>query len=110
MSFALTPTPPRKAGRPKLDRPEQVTRQHMRLRMLLALAEAQSLTFAQLLEITGARSGNLSSHARTLESFGFITIEKSFVGRFPRTEYRLTPAGSAALREQLDGRDSGLGR
>jgi len=102
MSFALTSAPPRKAGRPKLESPEQVARQHMRLRMLMALAEAPSLTFAQLLEITSARSGNLSSHARTLESFGFITIEKSFVGRFPRTEYRLTPAGAKALREQLD--------
>jgi DNA-binding PadR family transcriptional regulator len=41
-------------------------------------------------------------HARRLEEAGYIACEKSFAGRVPRTEYRLTDAGRKALERYLD--------
>ncbi|HEX6632191.1 MAG TPA: transcriptional regulator, partial [Gemmatimonadaceae bacterium] len=46
--------------------------------------------------------GNLSVHARKLEEAGYIECTKSFEGRVPRTEYRLTAAGRQALERYLD--------
>ena len=46
--------------------------------------------------------GNLSVHARKLEEAAYIACAKSFVGRMPRTEYRLTAAGRKALERYLD--------
>jgi len=91
------PKPPRRGGRPPIERPEQVIGQHVRRQMMVALAGAGHLNFSELLAITGTSSGGLSLHAQRLERFGYITIEKTFVGRMPQTTYRLTPAGSEAL-------------
>ena len=46
--------------------------------------------------------GNLSVHARKLEDAHYITCTKSFEGRLPKTEYRLTAAGRRALERYLD--------
>lgn len=40
-------------------------------------------------------------HARKLEDAGYIACTKSFDGRIPRTEYRLTPEGRRALERYL---------
>ena len=94
--------PRQKGGRPRIDRPEMVISQPVRLQILRALAVVESLTFTQLLQITCASGGSMSLHARKLESFGFVAIDKSFVQRFPRTEYRITPEGLAALQAYLE--------
>jgi DNA-binding PadR family transcriptional regulator len=46
--------------------------------------------------------GNLSVHARKLEEAGYISCVKSFEGRTPRSEFKLTPAGRVALNRYLD--------
>ena len=46
--------------------------------------------------------GNLSVHARKLEEAEYIACKKSFEGRMPKTEYRLTAAGRRALERYLD--------
>jgi DNA-binding PadR family transcriptional regulator len=46
--------------------------------------------------------GNLSVHARKLEEANYISCTKSFEGRMPKTEYRLTPQGRKALERYLD--------
>jgi DNA-binding PadR family transcriptional regulator len=50
----------------------------------------------------GTTDGNLSVHARRLEEAEYIECQKSFQGRVPRTEYRLTTRGRRALEEYLD--------
>jgi DNA-binding PadR family transcriptional regulator len=45
-------------------------------------------------------------HARKLEDAGYVHCEKSFAGRVPRTEYRLTAAGRRALEKYLDHMDA----
>lgn len=74
----------------------------MRLGIVSALAVEDSLTFNELKERLDTSDGNLSVHARKLEDAGYIEILKSFEGRLPRTDYRLTPAGRRALEGYLD--------
>ena len=111
MSESLVAPPPdriRRGGRPPIDRPERVIGQVVRLRMLLTLEGVESMTFSRLQEVVSTNYGNLSLHARKLERFGYIRIEKSFVDRIPRTEYRLTSEGRQALRLYLDEHPSTL--
>ena len=73
-----------------------------RLGIVSALAVNDRLTFNELKESLRASDGNLSVHARKLEEAGYISCTKSFAGRLPKTEYRLTAAGRRALERYLD--------
>ena len=68
-----------------------------RLAILVLLTVVEKADFLYLLDETGLSKGNLSSHTAKLEEAGFITIEKAFVDKIPRTVYQLTPQGAAAL-------------
>ena len=81
---------------------DRLIHERMRLAIVSALAVAPSLTFAELKEILGATDGNLSVHARKLEDAGYVTCEKSFKGRTPLTEYKITTDGRAALDRYLN--------
>ena len=81
---------------------EGLIHERLRLGIVSALAGAQSLTFVELREILGATDGNLSVHARKLEEAGYVSCDKGFDGRVPRTEFRLTEDGRRALRRYLD--------
>ena len=74
----------------------------VRLGIVSALAVSESLTFSELKERLETSDGNLSVHARRLEDAGYLKCSKSFEGRLPRTEYRLTAAGRRALEHYLD--------
>jgi DNA-binding MarR family transcriptional regulator len=86
-------------GAPELDR---LIHQRVRLGIMSALAVNESLTFNDLKGLLEITDGNLSVHARKLEEAGYVECIKSFTGRLPRTEYRLTEAGRAALEDYLD--------
>jgi DNA-binding MarR family transcriptional regulator len=77
---------------------------HVRVRLgiVSALAVEESLTFNELKERLDTSDGNLSVHARRLEEAGYVEIRKSFQGRIPRTDYRLTETGRQALQRYLD--------
>ena len=77
---------------------------HVRVRLgiVSALAVEESLTFNELKERLDTSDGNLSVHARRLEEAGYVEIRKSFEGRIPRTDYRLTETGRQALKGYLD--------
>ena len=74
----------------------------MRLGIVGALAVNASLTFNELEELLKTSDGNLSVHTRKLEEAQYVACAKSFDGRIPRTEYRLTAAGRRALERYLD--------
>jgi DNA-binding MarR family transcriptional regulator len=93
---APAPAPARAA---ELDR---LIHERLRLGIVSALAVNASLTFTDLRDLLGATDGNLSVHARKLEDAGYVSCDKSFDRRVPRTEYRLTDAGRAALARYLD--------
>ena len=84
---------------PQLDR---LIHEKLRLGIVSALAATPALTFSDLKKLLETTDGNLSVHARKLEEAGYIACEKSFEGRVPRTEYRLTGDGRKALERYLD--------
>ena len=76
--------------------------QRVRLGIVSALAVSDSLSFSELKEVLHTTDGNLSVHARKLEEAGYVTCDKRFEDRVPRTEYRLTAPGRKALGRYLD--------
>jgi DNA-binding HxlR family transcriptional regulator len=81
---------------------DRLIHERMRLGIVSALAVNDSLTFNDLKRVMHTTDGNLSVHARKLEDAKYITCTKSFEGRVPRTEYKLTAAGRRALERYLD--------
>jgi DNA-binding HxlR family transcriptional regulator len=90
---------PSAAGATKLDR---LVHERLRLGILGALSVNETLTFNELKKLLDTTDGNLSVHARKLEEAGYVACAKSFAGRVPRTDYRLTAAGRRALERYLD--------
>ncbi len=95
--------------------PDDIIHQQLRLRIMAAL-NVQSLRdgieFPRLKVIVEATDGNLGAHLSTLEQAGYVTMEKDFFGKKPRTRIAITRAGRKAfeqhvayLREILEGGD-----
>ena len=80
---------------------DRLIHERLRLGIVSALAVNERLTFNDLKGLLQTTDGNLSVHARKLEDAEYLTCEKSFDGRVPRTEYRLTAAGRRALEKYL---------
>jgi len=87
------------ATTPKLDR---LIHERLRLGILSALSVNESLTFNELKKLLDTTDGNLSVHSRKLEEAGYVSCTKSFAGRMPRTDYKLTATGRRALERYLD--------
>lgn len=81
---------------------DRVIHERLRLGILSALAVNESLTFNELKTLLSTTDGNLSVHARKLEEAEYVTCTKSFEGRMPKTEYKMTSAGRRALERYLD--------
>jgi len=89
------------AGGKELAELDRLIHERMRLGIVSALAANRSLTFNELKKLLKTTDGNLSVHARKLEEADYIACTKSFEGRMPKTEYRLTEAGRQALEKYL---------
>ena len=81
---------------------ERLIHERSRLGIISALAVNESLTFNDLKRLVKTTDGNLSVHARKLEDAGYIACTKSFEGRTPKTEYKLTKTGRGALEQYLN--------
>jgi len=81
---------------------DRLIHERVRLGILSALAVNESLSFNDLKRYMKTTDGNLSVHARKLEDAQYVSCTKSFDGRLPKTEYRLTAAGRRALERYLD--------
>lgn len=92
-----------KSAAPNLDR---LIHERLRLGIISALAANESLTFSDLKNLMNTTDGNLSVHARKLEEAGYISCSKYFEGRLPKTEYKLTAAGRAALENYVSHMES----
>ncbi|MBV24571.1 MAG: transcriptional regulator [Gemmatimonadetes bacterium] len=80
---------------------DRIIHGRVRLGIVSALVMEESLTFNELKERLDTSDGNLSVHARRLEEASYVEIRKSFDGRIPRTDYRLTQTGRQALQRYL---------
>jgi DNA-binding HxlR family transcriptional regulator len=80
---------------------DRLIHERIRLAIVSALAVNDSLTFNDLKQLLNTTDGNLSVHARKLEDAQYVVCTKSFEGRMPKTEYKLTTAGRRALERYL---------
>ena len=83
---------------------DRVVHSPARLMILAYLAAVDSADFIFLMNQVNLTRGNLSSHLNTLEEAGYVSIQKEFVEKVPRTLIRLTAAGRNAIqtyREQM---------
>ena len=81
---------------------EKVIHERSRLGLISALAANEKMSFSDLKTLLQTTDGNISVHARKLEDAGYIECLKSFNGRVPLTEYRITSAGREALAKYLN--------
>lgn len=81
---------------------DKIIHERMRLGIVSALAANETLSFTDLKNLLDTTDGNISVHARKLEEAGYLTCQKSFNGRIPLTEYKITDAGRDALKKYLN--------
>ncbi len=81
---------------------DRLVYERVRLGIMSALAVREELTFSELKALFDVSDGNLSAHARKLEEARYLTCTKSFAERRPKSVYRLTARGRAALNRYLD--------
>ena len=81
---------------------DRLIHERLRLGIVSALAVNDTMSFSDLKKLMKTTDGNLSVHARKLEEAEYITCTKSFEGRMPKTEYKLTTTGRRALERYLD--------
>ena len=84
---------------PKLD---PILHSELRLAVMSILAGADEADFTYLKNQTGATSGNLSVQIVKLTTAGYITVEKGFKGRMPRTTCKITPTGQEAFKSYVE--------
>ncbi|CAN5770453.1 hypothetical protein BH20ACI4_BH20ACI4_30940 [soil metagenome] len=81
---------------------DKVIHERMRLGIISALAANETLSFTDLKNLLNTTDGNISVHARKLEDAGYLECLKSFNGRVPLTEYKITNSGREALNSYLN--------
>lgn len=81
---------------------DDVIHGRLRLGVMAYLANAEVADFNELKAVLEVTQGNLSVQLRKLEDAAYVTIEKGFLGRKPRTQVRITTAGRAAFARYLE--------
>ncbi len=81
----------------------------LRLAVMSILAAADEADFVYMREQTRASAGNLSVQIDKLHKAGYISVEKGFKGRMPRTVCRMTDAGRKAFEDYVDALRSYIG-
>jgi DNA-binding MarR family transcriptional regulator len=85
-----------------IDNIDEVIHGRLRLGVMAYLVGAGTGDFVTIKQHLKTSDGNLSIHLRKLEEAGYVTIEKSFVDRKPRTEIAVTSLGRKAFVKYLD--------
>lgn len=91
------PAPPDGTAFEALRDIDRLVHEPARLMVLAYLFVTESADFVFLANQTGLTLGNLSSHVAKLEEAGYVEVEKSFRGKRPNTQLRLTGPGRAAF-------------
>jgi DNA-binding MarR family transcriptional regulator len=80
---------------------DDVVHQRARLGILAIAHQARRVEFGFLRTVLQLTGGNLGQHLAVLEKAGLVRLEKGYEGKRPRTWINLTPAGEAALRNEI---------
>lgn len=68
-----------------------------RLQIVALLAAAEEAEFGFVRDTIGVSDSVLSKHGSALESAGYVTVRKGYVGKRPKTWFKLTDRGRAAF-------------
>lgn len=82
----------------------------VRLGIMSVLMVNDWVDFTGMKNLLEVSDGNLASHSTALEKAGYIEVKKEFVGKKPKTSYRVTQAGREAFNEHLNALEKLLGR
>lgn len=74
----------------------------LRLAVMSILMNVEEADFVYLKEKTESTAGNLSVQLENLSNAGYISVEKGFSGRKPRTVCRVTEQGRKAFEDYVD--------
>jgi len=74
----------------------------VRLGIMSAVMVNAEVNFNQLKELIQVTDGNLASHIKALEEYGYVKVNKGFIGRKTNTTYAATKAGEKAFKAHLD--------
>ncbi len=85
---------------------DKVIHERARLKIVSALAAQFELDFVSLKKLLDLSDGNLNAHMRVLEENKYISVTKKFVGRKPKTLYRLTPKGRSEFKKYINELDA----
>ena len=81
----------------------------VRLGIMSVLMVNDWVDFTEMKNLLEVTDGNLASHSTALEKSKYIEVKKEFVGKKPRTSYRVTQSGRKAFAEHLAGLEKLLG-
>lgn len=84
------------------DKLDKAFENRVRLQIMSILVVNDRYDFNSLKELLGVTDGNLASHLKALEKEVYITVNKSFLGRKPNTNYEATIKGRHAFKAHLD--------
>lgn len=73
----------------------------IRLQIMSVLVANEQYDFNSLKELLNVTDGNLASHLKALEKEEYISVNKSFVGRKPNTQYSASKSGREAFKKHL---------
>lgn len=76
---------------------DRVIHERGRLAIMSMLAASPELSFTELRDTLEMTDGNLTTHIRTLQEAGYVSIAKSYHNRRPLTTVSLTRAGRQAF-------------
>ncbi len=81
---------------------DRVIHEKGRLAIVSMLAASPELSFTELRDTLGMTDGNLTTHIRTLQEAGYLSVTKSFQNNRPLTTCALTPAGKKAFSQYIN--------
>ena len=76
---------------------DRVIHEKGRLAIMSMLAASPELSFTEMRDALNMTDGNLTTHIRTLQEAGYVSVTKSFQNNRPLTTCALTSAGKKAF-------------
>jgi DNA-binding MarR family transcriptional regulator len=81
---------------------DRVIHEKGRLAIMSMLAASPELSFTEMRDALSMTDGNLTTHIRTLQESGYVSVTKSFHNNRPLTTCALTTAGKKAFTNYIN--------
>ncbi|UZT96908.1 transcriptional regulator [Chryseobacterium fluminis] len=82
----------------------------VRLGIMSVLMVNDWVDFSEMKNLLEITDGNLASHSNALEKAEYIEVKKEFVGKKPKTSYRVTQSGREAFTEHINALEKLIGK